>query len=156
MSTERTTSLDDAREKEAALYNELDRLTDEWVLAKEELRIAEIEEKLHVAEGKTKNQEQIDDLKTQLAFRQQTDLPGPDTVRKEGEIVTDIPWQNDEDVTSPTLIWSNCANGWAGPWSRSHRPNDKKVWASSGHFAKAYAGDFQLMRYQRKLFWIRK
>ena len=60
MSNERTTSLTAVREKAAALHKELGELAEKWALAEHELRTAEMEENLHVAEREAKEPEQLE------------------------------------------------------------------------------------------------
>lgn len=157
MSNEEATPLTTAREKAAVLHRELDELAEKWALAERQLKTIELEESLHAAEREAKDPEQVEALKTQLTHQRVTLPPDPDTVRKEGEIVTDIPWQNGETVHW-AYVWSLCTKNWVQMKTSHYEPH--RVCGAIGwnwiHIGKCYGGDFQLMRYQNRLFWVRK
>jgi len=157
MNNDEATSLAAAREKAASLHRKLEELAEEWALAERQLKAIELEEELQVVEREAKEPEQVETLKAQLAQQRAALPPHPDTVRKEGEIVTDFPWQNGETVHW-AYVWSLCTKNWVQMKTSHYEPH--RVCGAIGwnwmHIGKCYGGDFQLMRYQHRLFWVRK
>ena len=143
-----------AGEKEAALYDRLDELTEEWALAERELRAAEIENRLQQIERDEDHAERIDALTEELSFLRAVLPVNPNEVLKGGKVVADIPWRNGESVSN-VYIWSLCTKSWVF-LTASHYENGRVCGAIGSTVTKCYGGVFQLMRYKGKLFWIRK
>ena len=157
MSNEKASPLTAARERATALHRELDELAEKWALAERQLKTLDLEERLHEAEREAMDPEQMEALRAQLAHQRASLPPNPDTVRKEGEVVTNIPWQNGETIHW-AHVWSLCTKNWVLMKTSHYEPH--RVCGAIGwnwiHVGKCYGGDFQLMRYQNRLFWVRK
>ncbi len=147
MSDEGTTALKAARETDADLRARLDSLVDEWALAQRKLRIAELASGL---EGE-RDAEKVKALEEELATLRVV-LPDPKTVLKKGKVVEDIPWRDGESVED---VWIWCFWGdWTFLVTSSYQIG-RVCGSPGGTWAKCYGGMFQLMRYQRTLYWVR-
>lgn len=154
MSDKTSASLKAAQEKESDLYSRLDEITDEWAKAEQALRIAEIEKSLQIVERNADNEEEINALQAELDSLRGGLPKNEEEVLKGGEVVTDIPWQNGETVHY-VYVWSLCTKSWV-LFIRSHWEIGRVCGAIGTLISKCYGGDFQLMRYKGKLFWVRK
>ncbi|MCW3133452.1 MAG: hypothetical protein N2V78_03890 [Methanophagales archaeon] len=156
MTAQEQTLLEKVQEKVAALTAELDQAIAKWVIAERELRIEELQAALTVAE-KTRDLERIEAIKTKLAVERAELPPDEETVRREGEVVTNIPWETGVDV-SWAHVWSLCDPHWV-QMKVSHYELDRVCGLVAWNWIqihKCYGGDFQLMRYEGRLFWVRK
>lgn len=156
MATKERTPLENAQAQVAALTAELDQAITKWTIAERELRIEELQVALTVAE-KAQDLERIEAIKTRLAAERAGLPPDEETVRTEGEIVTNIPWENGEPV-SWAYVWSLCDPHWV-QMKVSHYEIGRVCGLVAWNWiqiSKCYGGDFQLMQYEGKYFWVRK
>lgn len=158
MTAQEQTLLEKAQEKVAALTAELDQAITNWAIAEQELRIEELQVALTVAD-KAGDLERIEAIKAQLAADKADLPPDEETVRREGEVVTNIPWETGVPV-SWAYVWSLCDPHWVQMKVSHCEIALARVCGLVGwnwiQIYKCYGGDFQLMRYEGKYFWVRK
>ena len=155
MKENKTYSLEQAREQVEVLTKEFGETAEKLASAERELKIAELEQDLANAQT-ARAGESAQRLGKELEVYRMS-LPDPETVKKEGEIVTNIDWKNGANV-SIAYIWSHCMNDWTHLTNSSWDAHQSKVWGliCTGVIviAKGFFGNYKLVRYQYKYFWI--
>ncbi len=150
--TERLTA---ARRTEAELLDQLDHLADRLALVRMDTRATAIE--LALLDTHRGEDDDPEELRGELeALR--TDLPASEQeVLENGELVTDIPWKDGVDIHY-AFIWSYCGvGGWVLLKVSNWQPGRVGGLVMSGAMVvyKWYGGNFQLMRYRGRFYWVR-